>query len=151
QSLAILEYLDETKPGHKLLPADPLGRARVRSLSQLVACDIHPINNLRILNYLKSAMAQPQETVDLWYRHWCDQGLTALEAELTDQRTGLFCHGDTVTMADLCLVPQVFNAQRFKVDMDRYPHVMRIFSGCMSMEAFAKAQPSAQPEASRAS
>lgn len=149
QSLAIIEYLDETKPGQKLLPADPLNRARVRSLSQLVACDIHPINNLRILNYLKKTLDQSQEAVDTWYRHWCDEGLTALEAELTDPRTGLFSHGDTVTMADLCLVPQVFNAQRFKVDMSRYPNVMRIFSRCMSMDAFSKAQPSAQPEASR--
>jgi len=149
QSLAIIEYLDETKPGQKLLPTDPLGRARVRSLSQLVACDIHPINNLRILNYLKKNLAQSQEAVDAWYRHWCDEGLSALEAELADPRTGLFSHGDAVTMADLCLVPQVFNAQRFQVDMSRYPNVMRIFSRCMSMDAFTKAQPSAQAEASR--
>jgi maleylpyruvate isomerase len=150
QSLAIIEYLDETRPGSKLLPADPLGRARVRALSLLVACDIHPLNNLRVLNYLKNPLGQTQEAVDTWYRHWCDEGLSALEGELRDGRTGTYCHGEQVTMADACLVPQVFNAQRFAVDLSRYPSTMRIFDACMRLEAFQKAQPSVQPEAARA-
>lgn len=150
QSLAIIEYLDETQPGPKLLPAQPLDRARVRSLSLLVACDIHPLNNLRVLTYLKGPMGQPQAAVDAWYRHWCDQGLSALEQELADPRSGSFCHGDSVTMADLCLVPQVFNAQRFSVDTGAYPRTMRVFDACMRLEAFRKAQPSEQPEAARA-
>ena len=150
QSLAIIEYLDETRPGPRLLPQDPLGRARVRSLSLLVACDIHPLNNLRVLKYLKGSLGQTQEGVDTWYRHWCDEGLRALEGELAGGPRGAFCHGDTVTMADLCLVPQVFNAQRFSVDMSRYPTTMRVFDECMRLPAFRDAQPSAQPEAARA-
>ncbi len=150
QSLAIIEYLDETRPGPKLLPTDPMGRARVRSLSLLVACDIHPLNNLRVLKYLKGTLGQSQEAVDGWYRHWCDEGLQALEDELTGGPDGVFCHGESVTMADLCLVPQVFNAKRFSVDLSRYPATMRVFDACMQLPAFRDAQPSVQPEAARA-
>jgi len=150
QSLAIIEYLEETRPAPALLPADPAGRARVRSLSLLVACDIHPINNLRILKYLKAELGHPQAEVDAWYRHWVAQGLAAFERELADPRTGRYCHGDTVSMADCCLVPQVFNAQRFSVDLAPYPAVMRVFDALMQLPAFDVAQPSKQPDAARA-
>jgi maleylacetoacetate isomerase len=150
QSLAIMEYLDETKPGPRLLPGDPVGRARVRSLSLLVACEIHPLNNLRVLNYLKTEMGQNQATVDTWYRHWVAEGLSGFERQLAEPSTGRFCHGDSVTMADICLVPQVFNAKRFEVDLAPYPRLMRVFDECMALEAFDRAQPSKQPEAARA-
>jgi maleylacetoacetate isomerase/maleylpyruvate isomerase len=150
QSLAIIEYLDETKPGPKLLPGDAPGRARVRSLSQLVACEIHPINNLRILKYLKNVLGQDQPAIDAWYRHWVAEGLAALERELADPRTGRYCHGDAVTMADCCLVPQIFNAKRFDCPLDPYPATMRVFDALMALPAFDAAQPSKQPDAARA-
>jgi maleylacetoacetate isomerase/maleylpyruvate isomerase len=150
QSLAIIEYLDETRAGPKLLPADPAGRARTRALAQLVACEIHPINNPRILKYLKNVLGHDQPTVDAWYRHWIAEGLAALECQLGDARTGRYSHGDTVTIADCCLVPQIFNAKRFECPLDAYPTTMRVFDALMQLPAFDAAQPSKQPDAARA-
>ncbi len=146
QSLAIIEYLDETRPEPPLLPKDAPGRARVRSLSLLVACEIHPLNNLRVLQYLRKSLGQDEEGVKRWYRHWIAEGLGALETELAP-KAGRFCYGDSPTMADCCLVPQVFNAKRYESDLAPYPTVMRIFSQCMQLEAFDRAQPSRQPDA----
>ena len=146
QSLAIIEYLDETKGGAKLMPADALGRARVRQLAQLVACDIHPINNLRVLGYLTGKLGLSEEARDEWYRHWVKEGFEALEALLQDKATGRFCHGDNPTLADICLVPQVFNGLRFKVDMSPYPTIARINEACNALEAFAAAKPDRQPD-----
>ena len=150
QSMAIIEYLDETKQGPKLLPADPIGRARVRSLAQYVACEIHPVNNMRILAYLKNTLGLDQPRIDAWYRHWCEEGLASFEQQISDGKTGLYCHGDSVTLADICLVPQIFNAKRFKVDLAPYPKTMAIFDRLMLLPAFDAAQPSKQPDAARA-
>ncbi|MFK7967342.1 MAG: maleylacetoacetate isomerase [Burkholderiaceae bacterium] len=147
QSLAIIEYLDETKPGTPLLPEAPAERARARSLAQAIACDIHPVNNLRILKYLKTTMGQEQAAIDEWYRHWCHEGLGALERELSAGPERLFALGDTPGLVDLCLVPQIFNALRFKVDMTQYPVLARIDENCQKLPAFADAAPMAQPEA----
>lgn len=150
QSLAIIEYLDETRDGPKLLPADPVGRARARALAQLVACEIHPINNPRILKYLKRVLGLDRAAVDTWYRHWIAEGLATLERALGDARTGRYSHGDTVTIADCCLVPQIFNAKRFECPLDAYPTTMRVFDALMQLPAFDAAQPSKQPDAARA-
>ena len=148
QSLAIIEYLEETRPQPALLPKDPLGRARVRSLSLLIACEIHPVNNLRVLQHLKRALGQNEEQVNAWYRHWIGDGLAKFEAQLRDTKgSGRFCHGDAPTMADCCLVPQVFNAQRYQCDTGPFPATMHVFAECMKIEAFDRAQPSKQPDA----
>lgn len=148
QSLAILEYLEETHPEPPLLPNDPVGRARVRSLALIPTADIHPIQNLRVMAYLRQTYGQSEEAAFAWSRHWIETGFEAYEAMVaSDRRTGAFSHGDRPTMADLCLVPQIFNAGRFKVDMARYPTLKRIFDNCMKQPAFEAAQPSKQPDA----
>ena len=147
QSLAIIEYLDERHPRPALLPKDAGGRARVRSLSLLVACEIHPLNNLRVLQYLKRSLGQNEEQINTWYRHWIADGLARLEGDLAKGGTGTFCHGDSPTMADCCLVPQIFNAKRYNCDLKPYPTVMRVFDECMKLEAFDRAQPTKQPDA----
>jgi maleylacetoacetate isomerase len=146
QSLAIMEYLDEVHPTPRLLPRDAKGRARVRSLSLLIACEIHPLNNLRTLQHLKRTLGQSEEQVNAWYRHWVADGLAKFEADLGGG-SGEYCHGDDPTMADCCLVPQIFNAQRYQCDLAPYPVTMRIFDACMKLEAFDRAQPSKQPDA----
>jgi maleylacetoacetate isomerase/maleylpyruvate isomerase len=145
QSLAIIEYLDEQHPQQPLVPKEALARARVRSISQLIASEIHPINNLRVLQHLKR-LGQTQEQVDTWYRYWIADGLAKVEADL-GAGAGKFCHGNTPTMADCCLVPQIFNARRFNSDLAPYPTTMRVFESCMALEAFDRAQPSKQPDA----
>jgi maleylacetoacetate isomerase/maleylpyruvate isomerase len=145
QSLAIIEYLDEKHPQPPLVPKESLARARVRSLSLLVASEIHPLNNLRVLQHLKR-LGQTQEQIDTWYRHWIADGLAKLEAELRG-KAGKFCHGDAPTMADCCLVPQIFNAKRYNCDLAPYPATMRVFDACMKLDAFDRAQPSQQPDA----
>ncbi|HEX2567385.1 MAG TPA: maleylacetoacetate isomerase [Burkholderiales bacterium] len=148
QSLAIMEYLEETRPEPALLPRDPKGRARVRSISDLIACEIHPLNNLRTLQYLKRALGQGEDGINTWYRHWIADGLAKLEGMLRQtQGTGTYCHGNAPTMADCCLVPQIFNAKRYECDLAPYPEVMRVFDACMKLDAFDRAQPSKQPDA----
>ena len=148
QSLAILEYLEETHPEPPLLPKDVVGRARVRALSLIVCADIHPIQNLRVMGYLRDKFGQTEESAFAWSRHWIETGFEAYEATIAkDRKTGVFSHGDTPTFADLCLAPQVFNAARFKVDMARYPTIQRIHATCMQHPAFDAAQPSKQPDA----
>jgi maleylacetoacetate isomerase/maleylpyruvate isomerase len=148
QSLAMIEFLDEKYPQPPLVPKDALGRARVRSIALLIACEIHPLNNLRALNYLRKNLGLGEEQVNAWYRHWIADGLAKLEAELTQTPgTSRFCHGDTPTMADCCLVPQIFNAKRYKCDLAPYPTAMRVFEQCMQLEAFDRAQPSKQADA----
>ena len=148
QSMAVMEYLDELHPDPPLLPGDPLGRARVRALSQSIACDIHPLNNLRVLTYLTGDMGLGEDKKLEWYRHWVAVGFTALEAQLAgDAQTGTYCHGEAVTMADVCLAPQVFNARRFETDLTPYPTIVRIDAAINALPAFADAQPGKQPDA----
>lgn len=148
QSIAILEYLEETHPEPPLLPRDPVGRARVRALALIVAADIHPIQNLRVMNYLREKYSQTEESAFAWSRHWIETGFDAYEATIAgDPGTGAYSHGDAPTMADMCLVPQVFNAARFKVDMQRYPTIQRVHDNCMKHPAFDAAQPAKQPDA----
>jgi maleylacetoacetate isomerase len=146
QSMAIIEYLDETRPEPALLPPDPKNRARVRALAQSIACEIHPLNNLRVLKYLVRDMKLDDETKNAWYVHWCREGLEAFERQLMQRPVSAFCHGDTPTLADCCLVPQIFNAQRFKVNFDGLPRTMAAYDACMAMPAFQKAQPSNCPD-----
>jgi len=147
QSLAILEWLEETQPGAKLLPEDAWGRARVRALAQIVACDIHPIQNLRVLQYLKRELGQEQPAIDAWVRHWVSLGLAAIEARLAEPQAGRFCHGDAPGLADLCLVPQLGNARRFGADLAPFPRVLAVEAACNALPAFADAAPGAQADA----
>ena len=148
QSMAILEYLEETHRDVPLLPPDPLGRARVRELCQIVACDTHPLNNLRVLRYLVRTLGVSEDAKNEWYRHWVREGLASFEAHLErDPATADFCHGETPTLADCFLVPQVFNAQRFDVDLAAYPNIARINANCALLPAFQHAHPSQQPDA----
>lgn len=146
QSLAICEYLDERYPMPPLLPSEPLARAQVRGLAYAIACDIHPVNNLRVLKYLKGTLGQSQEVVDEWLRHWMSVGFAALETELERQGSRHYCHGGTLSLADLCLVPQVFNARRFNVDLTPYPNIVAIDAHLASLPAFAATHPSRQPD-----
>ena len=148
QSLAIIEYLEETHPEPPLLPQDPLGRARIRAIALHVACDIHPLNNLRVLKYLVGPLGASEDEKLAWYRHWIKEGLAAIEAMLArDPATGAFCHGARPTLADVCLVPQVANARRFECPLDAYPTIRRIEAACLALSAFAKASPGNQPDA----
>ena len=148
QSMAILEYLEETHPAPPLLPSAPLERARVRELAQMIACDIHPVNNLRILRYLVRTLQVSDDAKNEWYRHWVREGFAALEAHLArDPAPGRFCLGDTPTLADCFLVPQVYNAARFDVDMTPYPRIAAIDAACAELPAFAAAHPGRQPDA----
>lgn len=148
QSLAIIEYLEETHPDPALLPAGAVDRARVRGLAQAIACDIHPVNNLRVLAYLQARLGASGEQKSAWYRHWVDEGLAVVESMLADDaRTGVFCHGDSPGLADCCLVPQVFNARRFECDLSALPTINRIVAACEDLEAFAMAAPARQPDA----
>ena len=146
QSMAIIEYLDEKHPMPALLPADALGRAKVRALAQSIACEIHPLNNLRVLKYLVRELKVEEEAKNTWYRHWVREGLDAFERQLTQLPASTYCYGDTPTLADCCLVPQIFNGQRFAVNLDGLPRTMAAFDACMALTAFQKAQPSACPD-----
>lgn len=148
QSLAILEYLEETHPEPTLLPSDAEGCARVRALALAIACDIHPLNNLRVLAYLRDNLGIDEPARTRWYRHWIAEGFEAVEALLTGSPAiGRFCHGDRPTLADICLVPQVFNARRFDMDLGGFPTIRRIDAACLEIAAFRDAAPSAQPDA----
>lgn len=149
QSLAIMEYLDETHPNPPFLPKSPAERARVRALALIVACEIHPLNNLRVLSYLKDELKVSNEQHDAWYRYWIAAGFRSLEGLLASRGTGTFCHGDAPTLADICLVPQVFNAKRFNTEAElrpTYPRVFRAFDNCMELAAFDAARPEKQPD-----
>jgi len=144
QSLAIIEYLDETHPKPPLLPADPIARAHVRAIAQMIACDIHPLNNVGPLRYLKHKLGQEQTAIDAWYHHWVIDGFEAVEAVI---KPGPYAYGAEVTLADLCLVPQVYNARRLKVPLDRFPKIVAADAACMKLAAFDKARPENQPDA----
>jgi maleylacetoacetate isomerase len=149
QSLAIMEYLDETRPElPALLPRDALGRARVRALAQSIACEIHPLNNLRVLQYLENDLKLDEAAKATWYRHWITLGFTAVETMLANNpHTGTFCHGDTPGLADCCLIPQLANARRFDTPLEAFPTILRIERACLALDAFAKAAPAVQPDA----
>jgi maleylacetoacetate isomerase len=148
QSLAIIEYLEETHPAPPLLPRDAEGRARVRGIALGIACEIHPLNNLRVLIYLVNTLGATKEQKDGWYKYWIDVGFEALERQLArDRDTGRFCHGDAPTLADVCLVPQLANARRFCVDLGPYPTLTRIEAACRELPPFAAAAPERQPDA----
>ncbi|HEU0098319.1 MAG TPA: maleylacetoacetate isomerase [Allosphingosinicella sp.] len=140
QSLAIIDYLDRTRPGPALVPAEPADAAHVRALALVVACDIHPLNNLRVLKYLSGPLDQPQEARDSWYRHWVAEGFSALEA-MASPRAGRFLFGDSPTLADICLVPQMFNARRFETPLEAYPTLVRADAEANRLDSFAAAHP----------
>lgn len=145
QSVAIIEYLDEVHPQPALLPKAPVERARVRALAQAITCDIHPLNNLRVLQYLEKDLGQDKDARKAWYAHWVQLGFEALERSLVrDRATGRFCHGDAPTLADVCLVPQVFNARRFAVDLQAYPRIVGIDAACRELPEFQGAAPDRQ-------
>ena len=144
QSLAIIDYLDETHPNPPLLPKDPIARARASSLAEIVACDIHPLNNTSPLRYLTRVMHQEQSAIDAWYHHWVTEGFDALEALVGP---GPYCCGSDVTIADICLVPQVYNARRLKVPLDKFPKIVAIDAACLALPAFDRARPENQPDA----
>ena len=146
QSLAIIEYLEACHPTPALLPADAAGRARVRALAQTIACDIHPLNNLRVLQYLEQVLQVDAAARQAWYQHWVATGFEALERMLAAGAGGDFCHGSTPGLADCCLVPQMANARRFQVPLDAYPRLCRIEAACLQLEAFARAAPERQPD-----
>ena len=150
QSMAIIEYLDETPPAPGLVPAEPVARAQVRALAQSIACEMHPITNLRVLKYLTRDLHLDEDAKNAWYRHWCREGLESFERQLEPLHAarpgGRYCYGDAPTLADLCLVPQIFNAQRFKVDLTGLPLTMAAFDACMQLPAVQQAQPSACPD-----
>lgn len=148
QSLAIIDYLEEKYPHPALLPADLTDRAWVRSIALSIACDIHPLNNLRVLRYLVQEMKLTEEDKNRWYRHWCEQGLASIETSLAqDARVGRYCYGDSPTLADCCLIPQIANAERMQCDLTSMPTIMRIHSQCMQLDAFINASPAKQPDA----
>ncbi len=148
QSLAIIEYLEETRPEPPLLPRDAAERAYVRSVALAIACEIHPLNNLRVLRYLVKTLGASEDQKNAWYRHWVEQGLASIETRLVaERRSGRYALGDAVTLAEVFIVPQIFNAQRMDCKLDAVPTVMRIFDSCMQLPAFIDAQPSAQPDA----
>ncbi|MCX7220055.1 MAG: maleylacetoacetate isomerase [Burkholderiales bacterium] len=148
QSLAIIEYLEEKYPATPLLPENLLDRAHVRALALAIACDVHPLSNLRVLKYLTGTLGLSEEQKNTWYQHWCMTGLRALETKIAaDPRSGKFCYGDTPTLADCCLVPQIYNAQRFKCDLSSVPQLMRIHQNCMDLAAFDLAAPANQADA----
>ena len=144
QSLAIIEYLDEVHPQPPLLPRDGLQRAKVRALAQVIACDIHPLNNTSPLRYLKNELGQPQERIDAWYRHWVVEGFEAVEALIG---LGRYAFGNEVTLADVCLVPQVYNARRFNVSLERFPRIVAVDAACRELPAFEQARPENQADA----
>ncbi|MFM5033216.1 maleylacetoacetate isomerase [Aeromonas media] len=146
QSVAIMEYLDETYPAYPLMPSAPEERARVRQIVNMIACDTHPLNNLRVLNYLEQELGQSKTARDAWYRHWIDETFTALE-QLLMTTAGVYCVGNEVTLADCMLVPQVYNARRFNMTLDDYPTIARIVANCEQLQAFVKAAPANQPDA----
>lgn len=147
QSLAIIEYLDEEHPQPPLLPQDARDRAWVRSIALAVACDIHPLNNTRVMKYLDKTLGLSKDAREAWYHHWVAEGFQALEPLLAAHASGPFCHGDQPTLADVCLLPQVFNAQRFKVPLEAFPRIRAIHDACMAQPAFANAHPLQQPDA----
>jgi maleylacetoacetate isomerase len=155
QSMAIIEYLDETHPEPALLPRDPVGRAQVRALAQSIACEIHPLNNLRVLKYLTKQLKVDEEAKNTWYRHWVRDGLESFERQLQTLATqrqqknlqaSIYCFGATPTLADCCLIPQIFNGKRFDVNFDGLPLTMSAFDACMKLPAFLSAQPSSCPD-----